>query len=274
VSALIKKLFNKEIHLQNQHSVVQLKHSMQVQHCSEVKKLDQPQNEDPGEDAHVELQHVTLQHVRVQPSNFHQELLDSPTTPACFRAIAPLLVPPKSISTVTKDQRLLVLTRSWRTLGACFALCVAIVFNGFMIMLNCVVSDGTSIVFFVVLPFNAVALCFTYAMATSFLNCTVLTVDKSQSTAKVEHLPLSFGCPAHTHSTLHTVTVRCRRNIQLNDSSSRTSYDVRLVDQNSIDDVVMTALPNVEEALHLAQELEDFLGLQTARIPSPTHVNC
>jgi hypothetical protein len=94
---------------------------------SEGKKLDQLQNEDPCEDAHVELQHVTLQHVYVQPSesNFHQELLDSPTTPAYFRVKAPLLVPPRNISTVTKDEHLLVLTRSWRTnnSAACFPVC-------------------------------------------------------------------------------------------------------------------------------------------------------
>jgi hypothetical protein len=110
---------------------------------------------------------------------------------------------------------------------------------------------------------------FFYHVAASLLNNTVLTVDKSQSTVKVEHLPFSLGYPTQTLSTLHIVLVRCRCNILYHENGTITSYDLRLVDQNSIDNVVMTELPNLEEAIYLAQELGDFLGLQTADCTHP-----
>lgn len=198
-----------------------------------------------------------------QPAQqFTMTAIDSPTTPAYFKVQAPV-APPQSMSVARAGyDGALVIKRRWYNHSVYFIAFFAIIWNGFMLMWNVnAIGSGSYGMAFFLLIHDTVGLYLIYLVLATFLNSTFVTAQ--DGTITVEHRPIRRCC--ETTKVLDTRPIReirCKRNVSLRRRGRvDTSFDVRAVDANSVETVIVDNLALLEEALFLEQELENYLGL-------------
>mmetsp|Transcript_3331 Transcript_3331/g.5824 ORF Transcript_3331/g.5824 Transcript_3331/m.5824 type:complete len:283 (-) Transcript_3331:185-1033(-) len=203
------------------------------------------------------------------PQQFAMTAIDSPTMPAYFKVQAPV-APPQSMSVFRAgDDDALVIKRRWYNRGVYFKAAFAIFWNGFMLVWNSFAIVSGAYVFAIFgLLHDAVGLFLIYDVVTTFVNSTFVTVRDGSIT--VENRPIRRCCEAPKEvDTMPIREIRCKRNVNVgSDGSVDTSFDVRAVDVNRIETVIVGGLALLEEALFLEQELENYLGLGQATVVS------
>lgn len=201
-------------------------------------------------------------HASSQPNQqYTVTAIDSPTTPAYFKVQAPVTAP-ESMD-VAREGGALIIKRKWFNSSIYFVSLFAILWNGFMIVWNFIaISEGIIEMALFAILHDCAGLFLIYIVVVTLLNSTFITVRNG--TLLVENRPIQ-GC--HAPKVFDTQPIRdihCKRNVSVSSSENRgvnTSYDVRALDANRVETVIVDNLASLEEALFIEQELEIFLGL-------------
>lgn len=196
---------------------------------------------------------------------FTMTAIDSPTTPAYFKVQAPVS-PPQSMS-VVRAVDTLVVKRRWYNPSVYGIAFFAIIWNGFMLRWNVIAfSSGQYEMAFFGLIHDSVGLFLIYLVLSTFLNSTFVTARDGSIT--VDHRPIRRCCESKkVLDTMPIREIRCKRNVSVGSRGRvNTSFDVRAVDANLVETVIVDNLGLLEEALFFEQELENYLGLGRATV--------
>ncbi|MBM80993.1 MAG: hypothetical protein CMJ78_10425 [Planctomycetaceae bacterium] len=155
----------------------------------------------------------------------------------------------------------LKITWRWFTVAVWFLIFFAVMWNGFMVFWHSMtISKGLWFMSAFGLIHTAVGVGLVYYIFALFINHTEITV--SDGSIRVSHGPLPWG-GNKTVSADSVSQLFCYERIRRTKNGGRNySYEVKIARDRGRNQTLVAGLHDVEQAMFIEQEIEEFLGIE------------